>query len=212
MEDFIQQNDRVLFMGDSVTDCGRGRPESGGSESDLGSGYPAIIAAWYSALHPEKCVTFFNRGISGNRVRDLRARWQKDCLDLHPTLVSILIGVNDTWRRFDNGDITSAEAFERDYRAILDPSRASGARLVLCEPFCLPVPDDRRGWRVDLDPRIHIVRRLAVEYQAALVPLDGIFAQAAARRDPAFWLPDGVHPTPAGHALLSQAWLSAVNS
>jgi acyl-CoA thioesterase I len=199
---------RVLFIGDSITDAGRSRTNN----AELGSGYPHWIAAWYSARHPASNIIFLNQGISGNRVRDLRSRWKTDCLEHRPTLVSIMIGVNDTWRRYDSGDITSAEDYERDYRAILESTRTSSdAHLVLCEPFLLPVPEDRRSWRVDLDPRIHIVRQLALEYEAVLVPLDGIFAQAsAAHRDPSFWLPDGVHPSPAGHALIAQAWLQAV--
>jgi acyl-CoA thioesterase I len=207
LTNLLNDNDRILFIGDSVTDCGRSRED----DNQLGDGYAALIAAWYSALHPQQCVTFLNRGIGGNRVRDLRARWSVDCLALRPTLVSILVGINDTWRRYDSNDPTSTEAFEQDFRAILDVTRTTlGARLVLLEPFVLPVPADRKAWRVDLDPRIQVVRQLAGEYSASLIPLDGIFAQAAAaHRDPAFWAADGVHPTPAGHALIAQAWLNA---
>jgi acyl-CoA thioesterase I len=207
MPDLLSPNSTVLFTGDSVTDCGRNRE----NPDDLGFGYAVLAASWYSAQYPEKNVRFLNRGISGNRVCDLRDRWQPDCLDLHPAVVSILVGINDTWRAFDSQDPTSTADFERDYRAILDLSQAQGSRLVLCEPFVLPVPEDRRAWRVDLDPRIHVVRRLAVEYNAVLVPLDGIFAQAAARREPAFWAGDGVHPSAAGHALMAQSWLRAVS-
>lgn len=207
-QEILTDQARVLFIGDSVTDVGRSRQD----DSDLGGGYPMMIASWFSARYPARCITFLNRGISGNRVKDLKARWTQDCLNLKPTVVSILIGINDTWRRFDKNDPTSTESYERDYRAILESTRqALNARMVLCEPFVLPVPPDRRAWREDLDPRIQVVRQLAVEYNAVLVPLDGLFAQAAAaRRDPAYWLPDGVHPTRAGHALISQAWLSAL--
>ncbi len=200
---------RILFMGDSVTDCGRDYK----NPTDLGFGYPQAIAARYSAEHPTRAITFLNRGISGNRVRDLKARWQKDCLDLAPTLMSILVGVNDTWRRFDSNDPTSTEAYERDYRFLLESARREcNPAFILCEPFCLPTPPDRRAWRVDLDPRIHVVRSLALEFGAILLPLDGIFAAAAAaRHDPAFWLGDGVHPSPAGHALIAQEWLRAVD-
>lgn len=205
----IEDNALVLFQGDSITDCGRNYADG----NDLGAGYAMLAAAWFSAAYPEKRVRFLNRGISGHRVADLRARWQQDCLDLRPTWVSILIGVNDTWRRYDSNDPTPAEAFERDYRAILAATRDRlGARLILCEPFLLPVPDDRIAWREDLDPKIAAVRRLAREFDALYVPLDGLFAAAATRREPAFWLPDGVHPTPAGHALIAQAWLKAVGA
>ena len=200
---------RVLFIGDSVTDSGRDYQNA----SSLGNGYAMMTAAGYSAKNPGKQGTFFNRGISGNRVRDLKNRWQKDCLDLQPNVISILIGINDTWRRYDHQDPTSTKDYERDFRAILDSAQtALHPVFVLCEPFVLPVPEDRRAWREDLDPRIQVVRQLAIDYHAILVPLDGIFAQAAAARcDPAFWLPDGVHPSFAGHALIAQEWLKAVN-
>jgi len=206
---FIENNAIVLFQGDSITDAGRSRAY----DTELGQGYAAMAAAWFSALYPEKRVTFLNRGISGNRVKDLRARWKRDCLALKPTWVSIMIGVNDTWRRYDSGDSTPIEAYARDYRAILEAVRDRlHARLIILEPFLLPVPPDREAWRVDLDPKIAAARALAQEFNAIYVPLDGLFAEAATRREPAFWLPDGVHPTPAGHAFIAQAWLRAVQA
>ena len=205
----IAEGSLVLFQGDSITDGERVRTQA----DDLGRGYARHIAAEYSALYPEQRVRFLNRGVDGDRVRDLRRRWQADCLDLHPTWVSILVGINDTWRRYDSGDTTSVEAFEADYRAILAAlDGPAPPRLIFCEPFVLPVPADRLTWREDLDPKIAVVRRLAREFQAVLVPLDGIFAQAATRREPAFWAPDGVHPSPAGEALIAQAWLRAVKT
>ncbi len=205
----IQDHARVLFQGDSITDAGRLS-----SGNDWGAGYMMMAAARFSAFYPEKGVEFVNRGISGNRVRDLRERWRADCLALAPDWLSILIGVNDTWRRYDRGDSTSTDAFAQDYRAILEQtvSALPSVRLVLCEPFLLPVPQDRTEWRVDLDPKIAVVRALAIEYQALYVPLDGIFAAAATRRAPEFWCPDGVHPTPAGHALIADAWLRTVRA
>lgn len=209
MTPLIEDNAIVLFQGDSITDAGRSRVD----DADLGRGYAAMASAWFSALYPEKRVTFLNRGISGNRVQDLRARWQPDCLDLKPAWVSIMIGVNDTWRRYDSGDPTSTEAYAHDYRAILEAVRDRlHARLILLEPFLLPVPPDREAWRVDLDPKIAVARKLARAFGAVYVPLDGLFAEAATRREPAFWLPDGVHPTPAAHAFIAQAWLAAVKA
>ena len=204
----LPENALVLFQGDSITDAGRLRdvPE------DLGRGYALMAAAQYSLRHPEHKVRFLNRGISGNRAADLVARWQADCLDLRPDLLSIYIGINDTWRRYDRGLLTTAAEFEDHYRQLLAAARRAlpAVRLVLVEPFVLPVPADRTAWREDLDPKLAVVRALALEYRAALVPLDSLFAQAACRREPAFWAADGVHPSPAGHALIAQAWLEAV--
>ncbi len=205
----IENSAVVLFQGDSITDAGRSRE----NDVDLGRGYPAMVAAWFSALYPEKNVRFINRGISGNRAADLKRRWQPDCLDLAPTWVSILIGINDTWRRYDSNDPTSAQVYEANFRAILEQTRDKlNAKLVILEPFSLPVPEDRASWRVDLDPKIAVARKLAREFEGIFVPLDGLFAAAATKREMGFWLPDGVHPSAAGHALIAQAWLSAVGA
>lgn len=203
----IADNSVVLFQGDSITDAGRLESSDG-----MGFGYANFAAAWFSALYPEKRVRFINRGISGNRAVDLQSRWQRDCLDLNPDWVSILIGINDTWRRYDSNDATSVEQYENAYRAILAQTAALGARLILCEPFVLPVPKDRMKWRVDLDPKIDVVRHLAREFNAIYVPFDGIFAQASTQQPPAFWAEDGVHPSAAGHALMAQSWLRAVKA
>jgi len=199
----------VLFQGDSVTDCGRQRDQA----LDLGFGYAAMIAAWYSALYPAQHVQFFNRGISGNRVPDLQARWQDDCLALKPDWLTILIGINDCWRRYDSQDPTSTEAFSAGYRALLVQTKAStDAQIILMEPFVLPTPQDRLTWREDLDPKIQVVRTLAQEFGATLIALDGLFAQATVLAGPGKWATDGVHPTHAGHALIARAWLETVGA
>jgi len=206
----IENDALVLFQGDSITDAGWDRENP---NEDLGTGYANMAASWFSALYPERNVRFLNRGISGNRVKDLRARWEEDCLELKPDWVSIMIGINDCWRRFDSNDPTPVRDYEADYRDILTQvAEKLGARLIMLEPFLLPVPKDREAWREDLDPKIDAARRLAREFGAVYVPLDGLFAAAAVRREPAFWAPDGVHPTPAGHALIAQAWLRAVEA
>ncbi|WP_379153424.1 SGNH/GDSL hydrolase family protein [Paenibacillus sp. sgz5001063] len=205
----FQENDIILFQGDSITDWGRNYEDP----SSLGVGYALMVAARLGLLYPEKKLTFINRGISGNRAVDLQKRWDKDCLELKPNVVSIYIGINDTWRWFDSGEETSAAQFEAIYRDLIDRTlAATNAKLVLVEPFVLPVPEDRKGWRQDLDPKIHVVRELAREYGASLVPLDGLFAAASVKAESAYWAPDGVHPSPAGHALITDAWLRAVGA
>lgn len=206
----MQQNKEllVLFQGDSVTDCGWDRND----EAALGNGYVAMVAAWHTVAHPGSRVRFVNRGVSGNRVRDLQERWERDCLDLSPDILSILIGINDVWRRYDAADPTPLDDFARGYRDLLERARAkTNARLVLLEPFVLPVPPDREAWREDLDPKIQTVRALAREYDALYVPLDGLFARASTRRPSQDWAADGVHPSAGGHALIARAWLETVD-
>jgi acyl-CoA thioesterase I len=196
----------ILFQGDSITDAGRNRNEP----DSLGFGYALFASSWFLAQHPEKPVTFLNRGIGGDRMKDLQARWKKDCLELKPDIVSILIGINDTWRRYDSNEPTSAEQFETGYRDILNQTKKLGANLVLCEPFVLHVSEDRVRYREDLNPKIEVVNKLAKEYNAILIPYDKIFQDISKHRPPSFWSADGVHPTPAGHMLMAQHWLKAV--
>ena len=201
----VPRGGRVLFIGDSITDAGRDRSTG----NDLGCGYAMMASAWFTARHPGHHVSFRNRGISGDRVRDLRARWERDCLDLAPQVVSVLIGINDTWRRYTQHDPTGVEEFERDYRHVLEATRQRlDAQIVLVEPFLIPLHDAQHAWREDLGPKVDVIRRLAADFDAALVAVDALFPKAGV--DERIWTNDGVHLTPFGHALLAQQWLHAV--
>ena len=184
----------VVFAGDSVTDCGRRTDPDG-----LGNGY---VRNLYDDLG-ERRPTIVNAGISGNRAADLAARWSADVLAHDPSLVSILIGINDTWRRYDENDPTTPEDFEASYRSLLDPLSCP---VVLMEPFLLPVKDGQEEWREDLDPKLEVVRKLAVEYGAILVPTDVELTKQAASAGAATLAGDGVHPTAAGHRALADLW------
>ena len=197
---------RVLFQGDSVTDCGRSREDL----TDLGPGYPRFAAALLRERHPEQDWEFVNRGVSGDRTDHLLARWQEDCIALQPDVLSILIGINDTWRAFDSNDPTTAEQFEANYRRLLeDVRRNTHAKILLLEPFVLPDTPDKDIWRADLDPKIGAVRRLAREYADAYVPLDGLFAAACVEQGPLYWTMDGVHPAEPGARLIAAAYAVA---
>ena len=207
MTPLIQKDDVVLFQGDSITDAGRNREDG----NDLGRGYAFLIAALFRAKHPEMNVTFLNRGIGGNTIRDLDSRWDADCIELKPTVLSILIGINDAAGRYNGNRIIPIEEFESTYANLLQKAvDCSVRRIVLLEPFVLPTDPSRVEWREDLDPKIAAVRRLAREFEAVLIPTDGLFAQAATRQSFDYWMPDGVHPTAAGHALMAKAWLHAL--
>lgn len=203
----LRRGDTVLFIGDSITDAGRDRNDP----ADLGRGYAHLTAALLGASRPDLGLSFLNRGIGGDTSSMVLARWSADAIDLGPTVVSIMVGINDTWRRFDSGSATSTASYELSLRAMLSSARDDlGARLVLIEPFLLPVTEAQWDWRDDLDPRIAVVRRLAGEFEATLVPADGLLSAVAARDGAAIWAPDGVHPSLAGHALLAKAWIKAV--
>ena len=193
----------LLFIGDSITDAGRRtdplRP--------LGEGYVSVLAQRLAARGDD--VRLLNTGISGNRAVDLQRRWNEDCLALAPSVLTIYVGINDVWRRYDSDDPTSAEDFERTYRDLLEQARGRlDARLILISPFVLPVEPGQEHWREDLDPKIAVVKRLADEFSAELVDADAAMTTAAASLGAAALAADGVHPTPEGHELLADEWLA----
>jgi lysophospholipase L1-like esterase len=203
----IKKGQKILFIGDSITDCGRSRE----NPKMLGNGYVMMTSASLMVKYPEHDLSFCNFGISGNRAKDLKARWTEDCIGQKPDILSILIGINDTWRRYDRNDPTETSGFADDLRHILKRTKDEiGCQIIILEPFVLPVPDDRKKWREDIDPKINASRELAMEYADAYVPLDGIFAAASCRQKPAYWAADGVHPTIAGHMLIANAWMECV--
>ena len=205
MKNILKPYSTVLFQGDSITDCGRNK-ETG---ADLGQGYPAKIAALWEILFPQS-VRFINRGISGNRIGDLLGRYEKDFRDLKPDLISIMIGINDTWRRYDKNDPTGAGVFEERYRTLLINLKRDlpKAAIVIIEPFLLSSKPERDVWREDLDPKIQAIRGLAKKYADFYVPMDGILThyavQGTSETDMAA---DGVHPTPMGHGIIASEWL-----
>jgi len=192
---------RLVFVGDSITDSHRDRDDA----RSLGDGYVAQIAAEL----PEAEIV--NVGISGNRAVDLEARWETDVVPTSPDVLTIYIGINDTWRRFDRDDATSAEDFEASLRRLLDAEVVRGARVILVEPFLLPVTADQRGWIEDLDAKRAVVDGLASEIGAGLVPLHSLLTEASGA-DPASIAPDGVHPSAQGARLIADAWLEVYRS
>ncbi|HET6247297.1 MAG TPA: SGNH/GDSL hydrolase family protein [Tepidisphaeraceae bacterium] len=197
----------ILFQGDSITDGNRGR--SLDPNHILGHGYQFIIAANFGGHLPERHLSFLNRGVSGNTVADLQKRWDKDTIALKPDLLSILIGVNDL------GHGVSVEQYELQYDQLLaDTVKAlPNVRLVLCEPFGLPVGPKKNNWeqyRGELIKRQAVVEKLGAKYHAAVVHFQKTFDEAVKRAPADYWIWDGVHPTYNGHQLMADEWSKAV--
>lgn len=193
------KNAVILFQGDSVTDGNRGR--SADPNHIHGHGYVYLIASYLGAAYPEQNWTFVNRGVSGNTLKELHERWEKDALAIQPDVLSIMIGVNDFGRK------VSPEEYEKNYDSLLKRTRERlpNVRLVLMEPLWRsPGSDVQDAYR-------QIVRRMAERYDAVFVPLqedfNSVFDSAP---DPKYWVWDSVHPTTAGHWRIFRAWLESV--
>ncbi|CAN5454891.1 SGNH/GDSL hydrolase family protein [soil metagenome] len=197
---------KILFQGDSITDAYR-KPEEFNIGYQLGNGYAFLAAATLGSKYPDRGWQFINRGISGNTIAALAERWQEDALDHAPDLLSLLIGVNDTlW-----GQAEGPERFLETYEALLDAvqSHKSETGILLLEPFLLEAGDIAPATREHLRIRQRGIARIAVERSIPLVPLQEIFDRACERAPAAYWAFDGIHPTHAGAALISEAWLKA---
>jgi len=203
---------KILFQGDSVTDCGRGR-DIPVANSALGGGYVQMIAGRLLCDHPERNYEIYNRGISGHRVVDLYARWKIDALNMSPDVISILIGVNDTWHEHPNRNGVEVPRYAKVYREMLAWTKESlpNAKLVLCEPFVLHVGAVGEAWLPEMAQRRDVVKSLAAEFKTVLVPFQDVFDAAAKKAAPEHWLGDGVHPTYAGHTLMADAWIKATS-
>jgi lysophospholipase L1-like esterase len=203
-----------LFQGDSITDGKRGRNND--LNHIMGHGYAFSIASRLGADFAEKRLVFYNRGISGNKVTDLAARWQQDTLDLKPNVLSILIGVNDVNVNIDGAEGATAEKFEEVYRSLLDQTKDKFPDIlfVLCEPFILPVgkvKDRWDKWWPEMQKRQEVVNRLAKDYNAVFVELQPVFDNACKRAPTDYWIWDGIHPTVAGHELIAREWIKQVS-
>jgi lysophospholipase L1-like esterase len=216
----IERNSRggdgftFLFQGDSITDGNRTRNNDWNHV--MGHGYQFIIASklWYD--FPKKGFHFFNRGVSGNKVTDLAARWQKDTLDIKPDVLSILIGINDISAFvYGNKDFT-AEQYETGYRSLLQQTKEQlpAVQFVLCEPFILPVGIVKDKWDAysnELKKRQDCVLKLSLEFNAIFVPFQNAFNKVLSKAPAEYWIWDGIHPMPAGHELMAIKWLHHVS-
>jgi len=209
----IEPGDTVLFQGNSITDAGRNRGEAdqANHQPAMGTGY-AWMAGSQLLVGRDDDLKIFNRGISGNKVYQLAERWQEDCLDLKPDVLSILIGVNDIWHNL-NGDYDgTVEVYERDYHALLNRTKDAlpNVKLVVCEPFVLRcgAVDDR--WFPAFDGYRVAARSVADKAGAVFVPFQAMFDKAIEFASPQHWAEDGVHPTSFGNSLMAHAWLTAV--
>ena len=204
----------VLFQGDSITDAKRDREAVEGNTSSTGTGYVALVAGKLLAKNIGKEFNCINRGISGNRVVDLYARWKVDALNLKPDLLSILVGVNDTWHEFAWQNGVEPDRYEKVYRMLLEWTKAElpEVKLVLCEPFCLLSELVTTEWLEEVRQRGAIVKKLAEEFGATFVPLQQLLEDAAAKAgDNLKILRDGVHPTLLGAQIIADQWLKIVD-
>lgn len=201
----FQSGDKVLFIGDSITDCGR-RNE----HAPLGHGYVRKITELITAKYPERDISYVNKGIGGDIVEGLEERWDTDVIAEKPNWLSVKIGINNASRQHGGG-ISSEEylpVWEECYRRILTRAKTElGTPIFLFEIFYIE-EDVEEPRPLDVDAYNASIHKLAAEFDARLIPTNAAFDKAVAARPGALWTTqDGVHPNAEGHTLMALEFL-----
>jgi len=204
----------ILFQGDSITDSGRNKEDTGfNTARNLGSGYPLLAGAALLNKYEALNLKVYNKGISGNKVYQLAERWDKDCLDLKPDVLSILIGVNDLWHKLNGTYNGTIEIYRNDYIALLERTMKAlpNVKLIICEPFAVngvKAVDDK--WYPEFYDYQKSAREIAKQFRATFIPFQSVYDEAQKRAPGSYWTGDGVHPTLAGAQLMAKAWMKAL--
>ena len=210
---FLSKDNTILFQGDSITDAGRDKKnEVPNKQKAFGKGYAWMAASQLLISNPTQNLTIHNRGISGNKVHQLDARWEKDCIELKPNVLSILIGVNDIWHGLNGRYDGTVKTYEDDYRKLIVKTRKHlpQIKLVICEPFVLKCGAVSDKWFPEFDKYRVSARKIASENEALFVPFQAMFDEAVKYAEPKHWAGDGVHPSPHGASLMAHFWIQAV--
>lgn len=203
----FQPNQRIVFIGDSITDCGRRD-----YFQPYGSGYVSHLHDLIVARYPELKLRIVNRGIGGDTVRHLAERWHRDVIGERPDWLSVKIGINDVWRAFGTNSHESVPLpeYEETLRRLLDQAQQqTGTRLILATPYMIE-PNRSVPMRRQMDWYGDVVRKLAPEYDALLVDTQAAFDTVLQHTTPGNWADDQIHPNSAGHMVIALAWLRAV--
>lgn len=204
----------ILFQGDSITDAGRNRDDTGFNTSrNLGSGYPMLAAASLLEKSADLQLRIFNKGVSGNKVYQLVDRWDNDCIAIKPDILSILIGVNDIWHKLNGTYNGTVEIYKRDFIAMLEMTKRllPDLKLIIGEPFGVRgIKAVNDSWYPEFYEYQKAAREVADQFGAAFIPYQAIFNEAQKHAPGSYWTGDGVHPTLAGAQLMAQAWLATV--
>lgn len=208
----IPENLTILMQGDSITDAGRDKAKYYANDAaGMGRGYVYQIVSNLLGSQPEANLRFYNRGISGHKVFQLADRWEDDCMQLKPDVLSILIGVNDFWHSLTNYKGT-VEVYEADFRKLLDRTLTAlpNVKLIIGEPFAVKGGKaiDKR-WFPDFPEYQVAAAKIAKEYKAEFIPYQKIFNDVLNIAPVSYWCPDGVHPSIAGGHLMKEAWIEA---
>jgi lysophospholipase L1-like esterase len=207
----VRSGETFLFIGDSITDCGR-RAEA----APYGAGYVSLLVDTVTARWPELDITWINQGIGGNKVTDLQARWAEDVMAYRPDWLAVKIGINDLHSYLRGApDGVDVATFRETYESVLrDAVKGFDPRLVLIDPFYVSrsdTPDEFQQQVLKLIPEyIGVAHDMADKYGGRLVRTHDVFQRQLKYREPSYFCPEPVHPIRNGHMVIANAVLEAL--
>ena len=213
----LSKNATLIMIGDSVTDCGRAKPEGEGiSVSNAwGDGYVNLVRGYLSAFHTDKQIRVINKGTSGNQARDLVDRWQEDVLDYSPDCVSIMIGINDVWRCFDSMRLPHTHVRIEDYEAnlikMIEDTLPITQNIILMTPYMVE-GNKEDNMRKMMDQFGAVCKKLATKYNLTFVDLQEEFDKRLEVLHPMEICWDRIHPNMIGHTIIAHAFLGAIEA
>ena len=206
----FQNNDRIVFAGDSVTDMGSTNPIGEGLFENVGRGYVRLVESFLSAYYPEILTRVTNAGISGNTSRDLLARFDRDVVSLNPDWVSVCIGINDVWRQFDCPAIPDGQVLPEEYRNNVEEmilkvkDKVKG--IFILSPYYIESNHDD-FMRKRMNEYVEISKELAEKHGCRFVDFQKVFEDYCKIRHSAYIAWDRVHPNQVGSMLMAKAFL-----
>lgn len=202
---------KFLFQGDSITDAGRRRDKKGGESY----GYPTFVAGILGEKYPQ-AFDFYNMGVSGDRSVDMLARVKRDVIAINPDVLTVLIGVNDVWHELQNDrNGIDADTYYTYYDMFLTQIEAMcpQTKIFILEPFILKACATEENWNVfrrEVEMRAEKAKALAEKHSLTFIPLQEMFDKLTEKAPASHWLQDGVHPAPAGHYIIAETIIEAV--
>lgn len=197
----------IEFIGDSITDCDRHSP----AYKPLGWGYVYNIHCLLRSVYPHLDLTIINKGISGDRVTDLKNRWKTDLLDINPDWLFIYIGINDVWRFFEGNQNEGVRLgdFSAIYHQLINAAHTkTKAQIQLISPF-LAESDPSDPFRSQLTQYQAAIDELGNHFDVPVIRLQPALDRAMHIKPPSYWTSDRVHPTEEGHMLIALTILQA---
>ena len=206
----FQNNDRIIFAGDSVTDMGSNQPLGEGLSDKVGRGYVRVVENMLAVWYPELNFRITNAGTSGNTSRDLLARFERDVTSQNPDWVSICIGINDVWRQFDVPAILDAavlpDEYERNVESMILAVKEKVKGIFILSPYYIePLSEDPMRRR--MDEYGEICRRLAEKHGCEFVDLQRMFSAYCKYQHSSRLAWDRVHPNQMGATLMAREFL-----